>query len=137
VVLAAIWKQIGFNIIFLIAAFSNVPDSLADQARLDGIRTSTLLTRVYLPLIAPTLVFLAIMNSIFAFFESFALIDLLTQGGPNGATNIMIFKLYKDAFEFGVNRVVRRRRGVDRRSITIVGPIRTLWRITDGSTVHN
>lgn len=100
VVLAAIWKQIGFNVIFLIAAFSNVPQSLADQARLDGIRTSALLTRVYLPLIAPTLVFLAIMNSIFAFFESFALIDLLTQGGPNGATNIMIFKLYKDAFEF-------------------------------------
>jgi len=100
VVLAAIWKQIGFNVIFLIAAFSNVPQSLADQARLDGIRTSALLTRVYLPLIAPTLVFLAIMNSIFAFFESFALIDLLTQGGPNGATNIMIFKLYKDAFDF-------------------------------------
>jgi len=100
IVLAAVWKQIGFNVIFLVAAFSNVPKSLAEQAKLDGIRTLTVLGRVYLPLIAPTLVFLVIMNSIFAFFESFALVDLLTQGGPNGATNIMIFKLYKDAFNF-------------------------------------
>lgn len=100
VVLAAVWKQLGFNVIFLLAAFSNVPDSLSDLASLDGLGTHTLLLRVYLPLIVPTLVFLLVMNGIFAFFESFALIDLMTQGGPNKATNIMIYKLYKDAFQF-------------------------------------
>lgn len=100
VVFAAIWKQLGFNVIFLLAAFSNVPDSLSDLASLDGLSSHTLLLRVYLPLIAPTLVFLSVMNGIFAFFESFALIDLMTQGGPNKSTNIMIYKLYKDAFEF-------------------------------------
>lgn len=100
VVLAAVWKQLGFNVIFLLAAFSNVPDSLSELASLDGLKSHTLLLRVYLPLIAPTIVFLLVMNGIFAFFESFALVDLMTQGGPNNATNIMIYKLYKDAFEF-------------------------------------
>ncbi|MFC4248041.1 carbohydrate ABC transporter permease [Natribaculum luteum] len=100
VTIAAIWKQLGYNVIFMIAAMNNVPETLAEAARIDGIGRWTRLVRVYAPLISPTLLFLVVMNTIYAFFGTFAFIDLMTQGGPGGATNIMIFDLYRNAFEF-------------------------------------
>ena len=59
-----------------------------------------MLYRVYIPLMSPTLVFLVVMDTIYAFFSTFPLVDLMTSGGPSGATNLLIFKLYRDAFEF-------------------------------------
>jgi len=100
VVVVAIWKQIGFNVIFMLAALHRVPESLTEAARLDGVGSLNLLARVYVPLMAPTLVFLVVMNTIYAFFESFAFVDLMTQGGPNGMTNFLIYKLFRDAFQF-------------------------------------
>ncbi|MFC7214753.1 carbohydrate ABC transporter permease [Saliphagus sp. GCM10025334] len=97
---AVIWKQIGYNVIFMIAALNNVPDALGEVADLDGVGKTTRLVRIYMPLISPTLIFLAVMNTIYAFFSTFAFIDVLTQGGPSGATNIMIYDLYRNAFEF-------------------------------------
>jgi len=100
VTVAAIWKQVGYNVIFMLAALNNVPESLNEACRLDGIETWRRLVRVYLPLMSPTLVFLVVINTIYAFFGSFALIDLMTQGGPTNATNLMIYQLYRDAFQF-------------------------------------
>jgi len=100
VAVAAIWKQLGFNIVFTLAALNNVPESLTEAAELDGVPTWRLLARVYVPLISPTLVFLVVMNTIYAFFGGFAFVDLMTRGGPNGATNLLIFKLFRDAFQF-------------------------------------
>lgn len=100
VTIAAIWKQLGYNVIFMIAALNNVPETLAEAAELDGIGRWTRLVRIYAPLISPTLLFLVVMNTIYAFFGTFAFVDLMTQGGPGGATNIMIFDLYRNAFEF-------------------------------------
>jgi len=100
VAIAAVWKQVGFNIIFSLAAFNNVSESLTEAAELDGVPVWKQFARVYLPLISPTLVFLIVMNTIYAFFGGFALVDLMTEGGPNGATNIMIYRLYQNAFEF-------------------------------------
>ncbi|SEL47291.1 carbohydrate ABC transporter permease [Haloferax larsenii] len=96
----AIWKQLGYNIVFLLAALHNVPESLAETSRLDGVGSLTMLREVYVPLISPTLGFLVVMDTIYAFFATFPLVDLMTSGGPNGATNLLIFKLYRDAFEF-------------------------------------
>lgn len=96
----AIWKQLGYNIIFVVAALSNVPKTLTESARLDGVGSLRMLRRVYVPLISPTLVFLVVMNTIYAFFSTFPLVDLLTSGGPANATNLLIFKLYRDAFSF-------------------------------------
>jgi sn-glycerol 3-phosphate transport system permease protein len=59
-----------------------------------------MLSRVYIPLISPTMAFLVVINTIYAFFGTFPLVDLMTSGGPNNATNLLIFKLYRDAFEF-------------------------------------
>ncbi|MFB6251793.1 MAG: carbohydrate ABC transporter permease [Halobellus sp.] len=100
VAIVAIWKQLGYNIIFLTAALNNVPESLTESAQLDGVGRLRMLYRVYVPLISPTLVFLVVMNTIYAFFGTFPLVDLMTSGGPNNATNLLIFKLYRDAFAF-------------------------------------
>lgn len=100
VALVAIWKQLGYNIIFLVAALNNIPETLTESARIDGVGRLTMLRRVYVPLISPTLVFLVVMNTIYAFFQTFPLVDLMTSGGPSNATNLLIFKLYRDAFEF-------------------------------------
>ncbi|WP_418284521.1 carbohydrate ABC transporter permease [Halorubrum sp. DTA46] len=96
---AAIWKQLGYNIIFMIAALNNVPDTIDEAAQLDGIGRLNRLFRIYVPLMSPTLVFLIVINTIYAFFATFPLIDLMTSGGPGGATNILIYNLYIDAFE--------------------------------------
>jgi sn-glycerol 3-phosphate transport system permease protein len=100
VALVAIWKQLGYNIVFLVAALNNIPETLTESARIDGVGRVRMLYRVYVPLISPTLVFLVVINTIYAFFQTFPLVDLMTSGGPNNATNLLIFKLYRDAFEF-------------------------------------
>jgi sn-glycerol 3-phosphate transport system permease protein len=100
VAIVAIWKQLGYNIIFMVAALNNVPERLTEAAKIDGIGHLKMLYRVYIPLISPTLVFLIVLNTIYAFFSTFPLVDLMTSGGPDGATNLLIFKLYRDAFEF-------------------------------------
>ena len=100
VAVVAIWKQLGYNIIFMVAALNNIPETLTESAKLDGVGHLKMLYRVYVPLMSPTLVFLVVMNTIYAFFSTFPLVDLMTSGGPNEATNLLIFKLYRDAFEF-------------------------------------
>ena len=100
VALAAIWKQIGYNVIFMIAAMKNVPDALTETAELDGVGRLRRLVSVYVPIMTPTLFFLVIIDTIYAFFGTFAFVDLLTSGGPSNATNILIFDLYREAFSF-------------------------------------
>lgn len=97
--ITAIWKQLGYNIIFMIAALNNIPNTLDEAAELDGISRFDRLFRIYVPLMSPTLVFLVVINTIYAFFATFPIIDLMTSGGPGGATNILIYNLYIDAFE--------------------------------------
>jgi sn-glycerol 3-phosphate transport system permease protein len=99
VVIAAIWKQIGYNIIFMTAAMSNIPDSLTETARIDGVGRINRLFRVYVPMMSPTLMFLLVINTIYGFFGTFAIIDTMTMGGPAGATNILIYDLYQTAFQ--------------------------------------
>ncbi|MFC4986702.1 carbohydrate ABC transporter permease [Saliphagus infecundisoli] len=96
---AAIWKGIGFNVIFMLAAFSNVPGALSEAAELDGVSRWKMLTRVYVPLISPTLFYLLVINLMKSFFGGFALVDMMTNGEPGGWTNILIYKLYVDAFQ--------------------------------------
>lgn len=100
VLIAAIWKQVGYNIIFMTAAMSNIPQSLTETTRLDGVSRLRRLSYVYIPIISPTLIFLIIMNTIYGFFGTFAMVDLMTKGGPAGATNILIYDLWRTAFQF-------------------------------------
>lgn len=98
--LTTIWKMIGFNLIFIVGALSGIPDTLDDAAKLDGISGSTMLARVYLPLIAPTLAFLVVMNTVYAFFLPYPVIDILTKGSPE-TTNLLIYELYQTGIAQG------------------------------------
>lgn len=95
---AAVWQGLGYSIIFMTAALSQIPESITDAARLDGIGRFDRLFRIYVPLISPVLVFLVVIQTVGVFFGGFALVDLMTSGGPSNATNILMYNLYQDAF---------------------------------------
>lgn len=96
----AIWNQIGYNVIFMLAAIHSIPATLREAAVLDGVSRTRRLLSVYVPLISPTLLFLLVMNTVYAFFGTFAIIDITTGGRPGGLTNILVYDLYRNAFEF-------------------------------------
>lgn len=93
-----ILKMVGYNVIFIVGAFSSIPETIDETAKLDGVGHLKLLTRVYIPLISPTIGFLVIMNTVYAFFLPFPVIDIMTAGGPGNATSILIYELYQTAF---------------------------------------
>jgi sn-glycerol 3-phosphate transport system permease protein len=99
VTLAAVWQSLGYSIIFITAALEQVPESLTEAASLDGVGRLRRLFFIYVPLISPILVFLIIIQTVATLFGGFALIDLMTGGGPDNATNILMFNLYQDAFQ--------------------------------------
>lgn len=98
VVLGVLWYTLGFDIIFLLAAFHSIPESLNETAKLDGVPMWRMLYKVYLPMMAPTLLFLLVLNTIGGFFGGFAMVDLVTNGGPVQATNLMVYQLYTSGF---------------------------------------
>lgn len=95
---AAIWNMLGYNICFFIAGLQNVPRELEEAARVDGAGPWRTFWRITFPMLTPTTAFLVFVNTIYAFFQVFGLIDIMTKGGPGGATEILVYKLYRDAF---------------------------------------
>jgi sn-glycerol 3-phosphate transport system permease protein len=100
VTIAVIWKQVGYNVIFMIAAMHTIPEALTETSKIDGIGRMKRLFRIYVPIMSPVLMFLVVMNTIYSFFHTFAFVDLMTGGGPAGATNILIYDLFREAFQF-------------------------------------
>ncbi|MGB9819845.1 MAG: carbohydrate ABC transporter permease [Pseudothermotoga sp.] len=98
VIIAAVWKMMGYNIIFYLAGLQAVPNELLEAAAIDGADGIKRFVKVTLPLLSPTTFFLLIMNMLYAFFEVFGLIDIMTKGGPGNATEILVYKLYRDGF---------------------------------------
>lgn len=98
VITAAVWKMMGYNVIFYLAGLQAVPDELLEAASIDGANGIKRFFKVTLPLLSPTTFFLLIMNMLYAFFEVFGLIDIMTKGGPGNATEILVYKLYRDGF---------------------------------------
>lgn len=98
VVLAASWKHICYNYIFLLAGLLAIPSSLLEAAAVDGAKPLRRFFTIGLPLLGPTLFFLAVMNFVYGFFEVFAIIDAVTKGGPAGATNVLVYKVFTDGF---------------------------------------
>lgn len=100
VIVAATWKNLGYNIVFFLAGLQNIPQEFLEAAEVDGANVFQRFWKITLPLLSPTAFFLLIMNLNYSFFATFGMIDVMTKGGPAGATNIMIFNLYRDAFRF-------------------------------------
>jgi len=102
VIMASAWKQISYNFVFFLAGLQAVPHSLIEAAAMDGASPFRRFWKITLPLLSPTLFFVTVMNIIYSFFETFGVIHTVTQGGPGGATNILVYKVYQDGF-IGLN----------------------------------
>lgn len=97
-VMAASWKHICYNYIFLIAALLSVPSSILEAAYMDGAGPVRRFFKVSMPMIAPTLFFLVMINFVYGLFDTFAIVDATTRGGPAGTTSILVYKVYLDGF---------------------------------------
>lgn len=102
VVIAASWKQISYNFLFFVAGLQSVPQSLTEAAAIDGAGPFKRFWTIVFPLLSPTTFFLLIVNINYAMFDTFGLIDATTSGGPNQATNLLVYKVYADGF-LGLN----------------------------------
>jgi sn-glycerol 3-phosphate transport system permease protein len=96
VVIAAVWKQISYNFLFFLAGLQSIPRSLIEAAAIDGASPSRRFWTIVFPLLSPTTFFLLVINIIYAFFDTFGVIDATTQGGPAQATQILVYKVYHD-----------------------------------------
>ena len=96
VVIAATWKQISYNFLFFLAGLESIPKSLIEAAAIDGAGPGRRFWTIVFPLLSPTAFFLLVVNVVYAFFETFGVIDATTQGGPAGATQILVYKVYYD-----------------------------------------
>lgn len=98
VIMTAVWNQISYNFLFFLAGLQSIPHSVIEAAAIDGAGPVRRFRDIVFPLLAPTTFFLFIINVIYAFFETFAIIDVTTQGGPGTATTTMVYSVYKSAF---------------------------------------
>jgi sn-glycerol 3-phosphate transport system permease protein len=96
VVIASTWKQISYNFLFFLAGLQSIPKSLLEAAAIDGAGPMRRFWTIVFPLLSPTTFFLLVVNIVYAFFETFGVIDATTQGGPAGATQILVYKVYYD-----------------------------------------
>ena len=99
VIIAAAWRQVAYNFLFFLAGLQSIPKSFIEAAAIDGASPWKRFWTISFPLLSPTVFFLLVMNLVYAFFETFGVIHAITEGGPNEATNIMVFKIYHDVFE--------------------------------------
>ena len=99
IVLAAVWKQISYNFLFFLAGLQSIPKSLIEAAAIDGAGPWRRFWTVQFPLLTPTSFFLLVINIVYAFFDTFAIIDAATHGGPGKDTAILVYKVYYDGFK--------------------------------------
>ena len=98
VVAAASWKQISYNFLFFVAGLQAIPKSLIEAAAIDGARPTKRFWTIVFPLLAPTTFFLLVVNTVYAFFDTFGIIHAVTGGGPGKATETLVYKVYNDGF---------------------------------------
>jgi sn-glycerol 3-phosphate transport system permease protein len=99
VVVAAVWKQISYNFLFFLAGLQSIPKSLIEAAAIDGAGPVRRFATIVFPLLSPTTFFLLVVNIVYAFFDTFGIIDASTSGGPSKATEILVYKVYADGFK--------------------------------------
>jgi sn-glycerol 3-phosphate transport system permease protein len=99
IVMAAVWKQISYNFLFFLAGLQSIPKSLIEAAAIDGAGPWRRFWTIIFPLLSPTTFFLVVINVVYAFFDTFAIVDAATQGGPGKDTAILVYKVYYDGFK--------------------------------------
>jgi sn-glycerol 3-phosphate transport system permease protein len=101
IVIAATWKQISYNFLFFLAGLQSIPRALLEAAAIDGATPTRRFWTIVFPLLSPTTFFLLVVNIVYAFFETFGVIDATTQGGPAASTEILVYKVYHDGVKAG------------------------------------
>jgi len=96
VIFASAWKQVSYNFLFFLAGLQAIPRAVLEAASIDGAGGSRRFWTIVFPLLSPTTFFLLVVNIVYAFFDTFGIIDALTQGGPGKATETLIYKVYVD-----------------------------------------
>jgi len=99
IVMAAVWKQVSYNFLFFLAGLQSIPKSLIEAAAIDGAKPWRRFWTIVFPLLSPVTFFLLVINIVYAFFDTFAIVDTATQGGPGKATAILVYKVYYDGFK--------------------------------------
>jgi sn-glycerol 3-phosphate transport system permease protein len=99
IVMAAVWKQISYNFLFFLAGLQSIPKSLIEAAAIDGAGPWRRFWTIVFPLLSPTTFFLLVINIVYAFFDTFGIIDAATEGGPGKDTAILVYKVYYDGFK--------------------------------------
>lgn len=99
VVLAAVWKQVSYNFLFFLAGLQSIPKSVIEAAAIDGAGPWRRFRSIVFPLLSPTTFFLLVVNVIYAMFDTFGVIDAITQGGPAKATEVLVYKVFHDGFK--------------------------------------
>lgn len=98
VIIAAAWKQVSYNFLFFLAGLQSIPRSLIEAAAIDGAGPWRRFWSIVFPLLSPTTFFLMVINIVYAFFDTFAIIDAVTHGGPFNSTNTLVYKVFHDGF---------------------------------------
>jgi len=101
VIVASVWKQISYNFLFFLAGLQSIPKSLIEAAAINGAGPGRRFRDIVFPLLSPTTFFLLVVNIVYAFFDTFGVIDSITGGGPAGATQILVYKVYYDGVKAG------------------------------------
>ena len=101
IVIAAVWKQISYNFLFFLAGLQSIPKSLIEAAAIDGAGPVRRFFTIVFPLLSPTSFFLLVINIVYAFFDTFGIIEATTSGGPGKDTEILVFKVFTDGFKGG------------------------------------
>lgn len=98
-IIVSVWKLIGYNMIILLSSLSAISQSMFEAAKIDGANAFQTFKNVTIPLLSPTIFFVVIITAISS-FQVFDLIYLMTQGGPFDSTNVLVYAIYKNAFEY-------------------------------------
>jgi sn-glycerol 3-phosphate transport system permease protein len=98
VIIASAWKQISYNFLFFLAGLQSIPNSLIEAAAIDGASRMKRFWTIVFPLLSPITFFLLVVNIVYAMFDTFGVIHATTEGGPAQATNILVYKVYRDGF---------------------------------------
>jgi sn-glycerol 3-phosphate transport system permease protein len=99
IVMAAVWKQLSYNFLFFLAGLQSIPKSLIEAAAIDGAGPWRRFWTVQFPLLTPTTFFLLVINILYVFIDTFAIVDAATSGGPGKDTAILVYKVYFDGFK--------------------------------------
>ena len=98
VIVASAWRQIGYNFLFFLAGLQGIPKSVVEASAIDGAAPVRRFWSIIFPLLSPITFFLIVINTVYAFFDTFGVIHATTQGGPVQATSILVYKVYEVGF---------------------------------------